>query len=54
MTRPPTGSTATATLKTLVVTDLVDSTSLVERLGDDRPVGAGQRGRAVHGSVRQA
>ena len=36
MSRPPTGSSATATLKTLVVTDLVDSTSLVERLGDAR------------------
>ena len=32
----PTSSTGTATLKTLVVTDLVDSTLLVERLGDER------------------
>ena len=37
MSPPPTSSTSgTATLKTLLVTDLVDSTRLVETLGDER------------------
>ncbi len=36
MTPPTSSSSGTATLKTLVVTDLVDSTQLLERLGDAR------------------